>query len=209
MKILIPVVVYALSVPVVGARADVTFAGPTTQFGTGFGDVLEVLALHATPQEAGSVLWQGAFDVLTGNATNQSRTQSVADLLAAGADPAHLGMVFNIAEPGAGEDVTLQQFSVVFESPSGSQLFTLDWTGPLTLAAVNNGNGGAGYLFNLNLSSTQLAQFLADPGNRIGMRVDSPILMTAGGPENFYLVPAPSVLATLGIGLGAGRRKRR
>lgn len=193
------------------AHADVIFVGPTSQSGTGFGNVLNVLTLHATPQEAGSVLWQGSGDLRSGDATNQSQTRSVAELTAAGVGALDFGVVFNINEPGSSAPVTLQQFELVFQDQTGEELFTQEWTGSMSLMplAQGQGTGGAGYLFTVNLTPAQASLFFSDPANRIGMRVESPILSTAGGPENFYLIPAPGALALLGLAVGALGRRRR
>jgi uncharacterized protein (TIGR03382 family) len=99
--------------------------------------------------------------------------------------------------------------AVVFQNSSGSELFSEPWTGPTVLTAINNGNGGAGYLFNIGLTQAQIAQFFSDPTNRIGIRVDTPILNTAGGPENFYILPAPSAIGVLLLGWTAAVRRRR
>jgi hypothetical protein len=210
LRALRPAVGAALALSTSAAHADLIFAGPRDQMGTGFGNVLNVLSLQSRPSESGSVLRQGGVDVLTGDATNQSATRSVAELLAAGVDASNLGVVFNINEPGSSPQVTLQQFQLVFTDNTGNTLFTQNWTGPLTLEPANQGTGGAGYVFDINLTPAQAQQLFSDPTNRIGLAVTTPILGSMGGPENFYLVPGPAGAAVGFIALaGAARRRRR
>jgi hypothetical protein len=196
----------------VGA-ATIGFFGPSADQGTGFGAVLNVLSLQGNPNESGSVLWNGTQDVLTGDAANQSRTRTVSELTAAGITATStLGVVLNLNEPGANSDVTLQGFTVRFFSPTGATLFDAVRVETQVLMPVNQGTGGAGHLFNVLLTPAESAAFFANPANRIGIEVSSatPILNSQGGPDNFYLVPAPgaSILALAACGVLGRRRKR-
>lgn len=182
--------------------------------GAGFGNVLNVLALHATGSESGSVLRSGGLDVLAGDATPQSKTVSVAELTTAGVNARNFGLVFNINEPpGGGPSVTLSEFSLVFYDSNDNVLFTSIFhpITPLVLNAVGPGTGTAGWLFSVSFTDLEATQFFANAGNRIGMILPAgnPILDSGGGPDNFYIVPAPSVLALSGMGLFAIARNRR
>lgn len=202
-----------LSVLTTGAAstlaASVTLTGPIVAGGTGFGSVLNVLALQGNGSEAGSVGWDGFADVVTGDATSFSQTRSVGEILASGANVSDFGIVFNIAQPGNNPDVTLNQFTVVFYSENGSELFTASFNTPTVITQIGSGVGGAGYLFDITFDPFE-ANFFANTTNRIGIRVTDPITGSAGAPENFYLVPAPSACMLAGAaGLMSVVRRRR
>ncbi len=201
----------ALSAPAPALGVGISFVGPFDDTGTGFGNVLNVLSLQNTPSEWGSVLRAGGVDVLAGDATNQSSTRTVAEMAAANVFASNLGVVFNINDPGVSPSVTLQTFTMRFYDSSDNVLFDGTWTGPMVLAPVNQGTGGAGYRFDVTLTAAQAAAFFGDPGARIGMLVPqgSPVTMTADGPDNFYLIPAPGTLALLVAGLALAARRRR
>jgi hypothetical protein len=195
------------SAPLANA-ALITFQGPSDQNGTGFGNILNVLSLQRRPEESGAIIRQNNADTLLGDATNQSQTRSVAELLQSGADPANLGVIFNINDPGVAPMVTIHQFDLLFFDAAGTLLFTAPYSGTLTLAPVNMGTGGSGYLFDVDLSPAELT-FFNDPTNRIGLRVTTPIQSTAGGPENFYLIPTPGSFALLATAAIFARRRAR
>lgn len=194
--------------PAVGA--NIAFNGGTQQSGTGFGNILNVLSLHNNDSEWGSVTRLGGSDVLAGHATNQSFTRTAGEILASGADINNLGMVFNINEPGSSDEVLLREFTVIFYDATDAVMFSATWSTPLNLAPVNNGTGGAGWIFDLVLTAAERAAFFGDANNRIGMIVPeaSPIGNSFDGPENFYLIPSPGSLALVGLGL-AGLTRRR
>ena len=189
--------------------AVVTFSGPQSQSGTGFGSILNVLSLQNRPEESGAVIRQNGMDVLLGDATQQSQTRTVAEYLGLGYTPEGFGIIFNINDPGSSPNVTLQEFEVLFYDAADTLLFTAQYSGPaLNLTPVNQGTGGSGYLFDVDFTPAQLA-FFSDPGNRIGLRVTTPILSSAAGAENFYLIPAPGSAALLGLAAAASFRRRR
>lgn len=170
-----------------------------------------MLTLQATSSEAGSVPRTAGSDVTTGNAANTSTTRTVAEMTANQINAGNLGVVFNINEPGSSADVTIQTFTMRFYYNSESSFFDITWDGPLTLTPFNQGTGGAGYLFLIALTSSQAADFFADPSNRVGMLVPtgSPITDSGDGPENFSLVPSPGASALLGLCVIAANRRRR
>lgn len=204
-------VAFAFALTTVAASsfaATVTLSGPVDQSGTGFGSVLNVLALQANGSEAGGVSWNGSADVISGDAKPFSQTRSVGEIKASGANTSTFGVVFNIAQPGNNPSVTLNQFSVVFYSAAGSELFVASFNTPTVLEQIGGGVGNSGYLFNITLDPFE-ANFFNDSTNRIGIRVTDPITGALGAPENFYLVPAPSAAAMMtGVGLICLRRRR-
>jgi hypothetical protein len=188
---------------------------------TGLGNVATLLVLHNTPTESGSVLWDGANDVGTGDATQQSRTQSAGALLAAGFQPLNAGaqgttfpLIFNIAQTGADPTISLGAFTLRFQDASGGTLFDADFTpgwpnaSTTDLMPVGSGVGSSGYAFNVYLSPAETGLFFGDPTNRIGLIVSpsTPITMSNGGPESFFLspgVPEPGSVILLGMGMAA------
>lgn len=193
------------------ASAAITFVGPYVDSGTGFGNVLNVLTVQQNGSEWGSILRSGGSDVMAGDAKNTSSTRTVAEMAALGVNANNLGIVFNINEPGSADMVTIQTFTLRFYHTNETAFFDLTWTGPLTLAPVNQGTGGAGYAFSVGLTAGQAALFFGDSSNRIGMLVPegSPILDTFDGPENFYLIPSAGSYAMIGLGMFAMARRRR
>jgi len=180
--------------------ATITYNGHVDQGGSGFGSVLNVLALQANGSEAGGVAWNGSADVTSGDAKPNSQTRSVSEIIASGANVSTFGIVFNIAQPGNNPDVTLNQFSVVFYSAAGAELFVASFNTPTILSQINAGVGGAGHIFDVVFDPFE-ANFFNDPTNRIGIRVTDPITGAQGAPESFYLIPSPSAFAIMG---GAG-----
>lgn len=165
--------------------------------GTGFGNTLRILSLQANGSESGSVTWNGASDTLTADATNQSQTLTAQTLSAAGVTATRFKVVFNIAEPGSGPTVRLHDFSMRFNDAAGAPLFAdLFYTAPiggLELTQVAAGIGGAGWLFDVNLTPAEALSFFAAGTNRLGMAVDASqaIELTGGAAEVFFVAPVP------------------
>lgn len=189
-------VLSVLCSPVVGFAASVSFSGPVDVTGAGFGNVLSVLALQGNGFESGAVSWNGSVDVRSGDAKPFSQTRTVAEFTSAGARSADFGVVFNIAQPGANPAVTLNQFAIIFYDKDGNELFSANYDTPRLLDQIQNGVGGAGYLFLVSFTPTELS-FFDFSTNRIGIRVTDPITGSQGAPENFFLVPSPSTAALL------------
>ncbi|MBX3390196.1 MAG: hypothetical protein KF691_12180 [Phycisphaeraceae bacterium] len=187
--------------------ASISYMGQFDQDGTGFGSVLSVLALQANGSESGGVAWNGSADVRSGDAKPFSQTRSIAEIVSAGANLSQLAVVLNIAQPGSHPDITLRQFSVVFYSAAGVELFSADFSTPMLLTQINSGVGGAGHLFAVNLSDDERSQ-LSD-SVRIGIRVIDPIDGSQGAPESFYLVPSAGSLAPLSMAASILLRRRK
>ncbi len=203
----------------------ISFTNETVDLsGQGFGSVPPVLTLqtHGSQEtsEWGSVGWNGTADVYSGPSsqveTGKSQTISVADLLSLGLTKDNFGLVFNINQPG-GMDVVVHAFSVDFYLADGTLSSTAVYTPPsggLSLSPTGQqGQGGAGYLFRVDLSSSEFASLTADPNNRLGMTVlaGDAIGNAAAGAESFTMapvVPEPATLVLLSLGLLALRRRR-
>jgi hypothetical protein len=180
--------------------------------GTGFGNVLTVLSLQATPSEFGSVLWDGVSDVLIGDYTNQSQTRTVTELSAAGIDDSNFVVIFNINEGGDSNPVlTLHDFDIVFQDASGAELFreSFDASGGLPLDLAGSGNGASGWLFSVNFTTNAAAAaaFFNVATNRIGMEITSgqAIANTKGGADSFFVaahVPEPATFLSSLVGAG-------
>jgi hypothetical protein len=230
-----------LFVPASTYAGVITFTNSTVdQSGTGFGTILNVLSVSQTANgttEFGKVSWDGANVVETGEATAQSESPSVAQMLAAGIDgnDAKFALIFNINEPGNATGLKLNDFTLDFYAKNGALLFSVKFdAGPLDLVQVGSGQGAAGYLFEVELTPAEKLAFFADPDNHVGQTILSgnAISNVSGGAENFYIaningsgpgpgpgpnpsaVPEPTSLLAWGcIGLGmagaAWRRRNR
>lgn len=212
------------------AQANIILLGPVSEGGTGFGSVLNILTLQKDPTEIGSVFWNGSADVLTGDAKNTSQTLTIQTLLNAGISTAgEFGIVYNVNQAGnvgsPSLNTQLNGFTVTAYSSAGATLGSWSYAGstcpPTCFPPVNNGTGGAGYLFGFDApQAAQLQVFFANPANRIGM--SGSVSLANDGAENFFAydrqaaptspVPEPTSMVLLGtgmLGLAAKVRRRR
>lgn len=206
----------ALSANSTNAAAIHFYGNTSGSTGTGFGNVLEVLALHNNGSESGSILWNGTTDVSTGDATNQSQTRTVAELTAKGINATNFSLIFNLAQTGSNPALDLHNFSLVFENAAGTTLFTaaFDPSDPsnsstLGLTPAGQGVGTSGYEFPVTFTPAEATSFFGTSTNRVGQIVptNTPIDNTTnGGPDGFYIgkvaaVPEPtSGMAMLALG---------
>ncbi len=185
-----------LFAPSAGQAAYITFQDEfVEENGTGFGNVLNTLTLQqqgSATTEAGSVLWDGTNDVLSGDAKPQSQTVTVAQLTAEDFNASNLIIILNLNQTGSDPWLDLHSFTVRFyTSVDGSSYFDAPYTGS-TLALTPEGNGlgtgQAGHVFRITFEGTQGDVFFGNDDHRIGVLVDTPIDNQANsGPDNFYI----------------------
>jgi len=210
---------------------SITYTGTNVDLnGTGFGNVLNVLSVQNDRSEYGSVLWNGAADVLTDHATNTSQTQTAAVLQSIGIGGSKFNIYFNGNEPGNASSVLLRDFSMHFLAADGTSLFdALVYTAPIDGLEISDfgGTGQAGWVFEVALTPDESAMFFGNGTNRLGMSIsaDQAIGDVAGGAENFFIgsidgpsgggepTPEPASIAVwavgaLAVGFGARRRGR-
>ena len=195
----------------------------TNDFGTGYGNVLQTLALQqqgSADTQAGSVLWNGSADVRSGDAANQSQTVTVADLATKGFDASNLIVILNLNQTGSHPAIDLHSFTMRFyTSLDGLSYFDAPYdlsdprnTGStlgLTPQAHGLGTGQAGHVFRVHFEAAEAATFFANNAHRLGALVQTPMDNEANdGPEVFYMgdsdtnevIPEPATLFVLIVG---------
>ena len=222
-----------LLAPSNGQGAFITFHDEFVEdHGTGFGNVLNTLTLQqqgSSTTEAGSVLWDGTSDVLSGDAKAQSQTLTVAQLTAQNFDASNLIVILNLNQTGSNPDIDLHSFTMRFyTSVDGSTYFDAVYdinnvlntgsTLALTPEGGGMGTGQAGHVFRITFEGTEADEFFANDDHRIGVFVDTPLDNQANsGADNFYLsdvdevvvLPEPAGLGLILLGGLMLLRRRR
>ena len=187
--------------------------------GTGHGHTPTILAVQNNGTEAGTVSWNGATDILSGHATNQSKTTAISNL--APVTAADLRVIFTPNEPqsAAGRSITLTNLVLSIYSAAGNLLWNSTGTFAQQTFTQHTQEGSAfGHAYKLSAAQALAAQpFFATGSNRIGLSAS--LTDASAGAEAFFAlsltpvpvpVPAPAGLALLGaglLGLGLVRRK--
>jgi len=205
----------------------------TNDFGTGYGNVLQTLALQqkgSADTQAGSVLWTGSADVRSGDATNQSQTVTVAQLGAKGYDATNLIVVLNLNQTGSHPAANLYDFTLRFyTSLDGSSYFDAlyDINDPRNTGSTlgltphgGMGTGQAGHVFRVHFEDAEAVTFFINDAHRLGVLVQTPMDDEANsGADVFYMsdsditevIPEPATLFVLIVGglLAIGTRVAR
>jgi hypothetical protein len=195
----------------------------TNDFGTGFGNVLQTLALQqhgSADTQAGSVLWNGSADVLSGDAKPQSQTVTVAQLAAKGYDATNLIVVLNLNQTGSHPAINLHDFALRFyTSLDGSSYFDAlyDLSDPrntgstlgLTPQVHGLGTGQAGHVFRVHFEAAEAATFFANNAHRLGALVQTPMddeanagadVLYMSDADTIEVIPEPATLFVLIVG---------
>jgi len=225
-----------LAAPFGVARADLVFNGLVDLGGTGLGAVNTVLTIANSPTELGCVSWNGTTTVLgatlagTGQCTgagDQNGLNSTQLLSATGVTTgANYAILFNPAEPGNDQTVTLNTLVATFYNNAGTLIFSA----PLHVAnqtfnAADQGTGNTGFEFILSPTEAATLQgFITALGtSNIHVGLVSTLGVPAssdGAHETFFVfnsgiatvTPEPSTTVLMATGLfglvGFVRRRR-
>ena len=211
----------------VTANASLILSSQVPFSGAGLGSVNTILTLQsqgASTTESGCVafgLGQGAIGscfgtVATGGSeqTGASQTQTRTVGQSGATSGATFGLILNAVEP-SGNPITVNNLSVRFYSPTGTELYTASLAAPVTINNTLTGTGSAGFLFVLD--TTQAAQATAagafsNTANVIGLSAS--LSQATGGPDTFFVgnlgtggggvgseIPEPATILTGAAGL--------
>lgn len=198
------------------AQAELVYLGPDSAGGSGLGAVSTILTFQSPGSssfESASVgLTTGGTQVITGDAGTGASQTLVRSFSALGiTDASALRLVFNASEP-AGNSITLDSLVLnVFDSDSGSLLFSSGYAGaPQTFDDSFLGTGTSGFVFALDAGDAATLQaLLALPGSGSDMiGISASASAATGGPETIYIgtsvsaIPEPETYGMLAAGLG-------
>ncbi|HEX9918654.1 MAG TPA: PEP-CTERM sorting domain-containing protein [Pyrinomonadaceae bacterium] len=159
-------------------------------------------------------------DVLTGDWTRGSNTQTVSLTEIGATQASDIRIYFDIIEPDVTKksDVTLNTLILTAFNEQGTEVFRASLIGtPTNFQMVGNGQGTSDYTFGLDAAAARLqAAITANPNLRLGLIAS--VSRADGGPESFFIgaegnpaaVPEPATMFLLGTGLaGVAAKVRR
>jgi len=225
-----------LAAPLSAARADLVFAGIADLGGTGLGAVNTILTIANSPTELGCVSWNGTTTVLgatvsgTGQCTgtgDQNGLNSTQLLSATGVTTgSNFALLFNPAEPGNDQRVTLNTLVALFYNNAGTLIFSAQLQVPnQTFNAADQGTGNTGFEFILTPTEAATLQgFITALGTsniHVGLASTLGVPFSSDGAhETFFafnsgiatITPEPSTTVLMATGLfglvGFVRRRR-
>ena len=208
-----------LAAPLSVARADLVFNGIADLGGTGLGAVNTILTIANSPTELGCVSWNGTTTVLgaTVSGTGQCTGTTTGS---------NFALLFNPAEPGNDQRVTLNTLVALFYNNAGTLIFSAQLQVPnQTFNAADQGTGNTGFEFILTPTEAATLQgFITALGTsniHVGLASTLGVPFSSDGAhETFFafnsgiatITPEPSTTVLMATGLfglvGFVRRRR-
>jgi hypothetical protein len=201
--------------------ADIVLLGPAPTGGAGLGNRSTVLTLQSpasSSSEEGcvglnqSTAGCGFSDATVLQGAGQIGTYTMGDLgLTSFSD---LRIMFNAAQPGNAEDVTLNQLVLTLYNTAAqtTSVYSLS-PAPVTLDATFLGIGQEGFIFGLDGTQAAIANIFAGGNSGIVLGLGASLDGATGGPDTFSFavatpggdetVPEPSTYMMLAGGLVA------